>query len=472
MFSYFSKLFFIFIFIIGLVWAFLIFATPVYSGTSYNLEEICKSDQTVDNECQKLSKQDCRVLLENCLKYYEAESEEFQKNVTQKQAEKKTLQNQIYILENKIKQLDSQIYQSNLIIKDLKLQILDTQDSIDKTSLKIKEIKGNLTNILQLSYENDKKSYLEIFLAEEKISDFFNELMALESLNSKTQELLGKIKGLKSDLENQKDLMVGEKDESEKAVILQELQKKEQQGIQKEKSVILEKTKGEETLYQNYLAQSEKKAAEIRARIFELIGVPKAPTFGEVYEIAKYIKSVTGVRPALLLAVMTQESNIGKNVGQCYLKNPETGSGIVVYNSREISRVMNPQRDIPYFLEITKELGRDSYNTPVSCPMSFGWGGAMGPAQFIPDTWANPKYGYGQKVKEVTGKPADPWNIKDAFLAAGLYLRDLGASQDEFKAVMRYFSGYSWSKWEESYGRSVLSIASQYEEDIKQIEGL
>jgi len=46
----------------------------------------------------------------------------------------------------------------------------------------------------------------------------------------------------------------------------------------------------------------------------------------------------------------------------------------------------------------------------------------------------------------------------------------VGASQDEFKAVMRYFSGYSWTKWEEFYGKSVLAIKAQYEKDIKEIE--
>ena len=90
----------------------------------------------------------------------------------------------------------------------------------------------------------------------------------------------------------------------------------------------------------------------------------------------------------------------------------------------------------------------------------------MGPAQFIPDTWTK----YGEKVKEVTGKIADPWNIKDAFLGAGIYLKDLGVLNNEFKAVMRYFSGGSWSKWEEFYGNSVLNIAKQYEQDIKEIE--
>jgi membrane-bound lytic murein transglycosylase B len=196
--------------------------------------------------------------------------------------------------------------------------------------------------------------------------------------------------------------------------------------------------------------------------------VPKAPTFGEALEIAKFVSKITGIRPAFLLAVMTQESNIGKNVGQCYLVNFSTGEGVRAGTNKKEPRTMNPKRDIPYFLSITQDLGRDPHNTPVSCPMSYGWGGAMGPAQFIPETWV--KSGYGQKVKEITGRQADPWNINDAFLAAGLYLKDLGGLQNEFKAAMRYFSGNSWSKYEEFYGRSVLSIASQYEEDIKAIE--
>jgi membrane-bound lytic murein transglycosylase B len=131
-----------------------------------------------------------------------------------------------------------------------------------------------------------------------------------------------------------------------------------------------------------------------------------------------------------------------------------------------VAKVMNPTRDIPVFLQITQDLGRNYSDTPVSCPMSVGWGGAMGPAQFIPDTWNM----YDKKIEEITGRPADPWSIKDAFLAAGIYLKDLGVLNNEFRGVMKYFSGASWSKWEEFYGNSVLSIAKQYEEDIKDIQ--
>jgi membrane-bound lytic murein transglycosylase B len=119
-------------------------------------------------------------------------------------------------------------------------------------------------------------------------------------------------------------------------------------------------------------------------------------------------------------------------------------------------------------MELTQELKRDPFNTLVSCPMSFGWGGAMGPAQFIPSTWAK----YKERVKAITGS-ADPWNIKDAFVAAALYLADFGATKKtydaEWKAAMIYFSGSANAKYS-FYGNSVMAIALRYENEIKILE--
>jgi membrane-bound lytic murein transglycosylase B len=283
---------------------------------------------------------------------------------------------------------------------------------------------------------------------------------------------LSNIKVLKSSLETQKQSLDDEKEGLEKQVAVQTLQRQESAATQAEQNNLLKLT---ETEYQKQLAEkqnAEKQAQEIRSRIFELIGVPEAPTFGEALEIAKFVSTQTGIRPALLLAVLTQESNIGKNVGQCFLTNFQTGEGVRATSGVAQTKVMAPTRDVPHFLTITSELGRDPKNTPVSCPMKdsygnpVGWGGAMGPSQFIPSTWVL----YKEKLQAIIGKTPDPWNIKDAFLATGVYLKDLGAQTNEFTAVMKYFSGSSWSKWEEFYGRSVLAIAAQYEQDIKEIE--
>lgn len=419
---------------------------------------------------QNLSPAEEKKLLEEELQKVLEEIKKLDKEIAKTEKEKRTLQNEIYLLKRKIARLDLQIRENELTVKTLIIQIKETEKSIEKTSERIEQKRKQIVSILRAIYEQDQKSFLEILLSEDSLSEFFDSLNRLEMLYSENQKLLDEIKDLKSSLEVAKSSLDEEKIDLERLLTLQNLQKRESQRIKKEKDWLLKKTKGRESEYRKLLAQKKKRAAEIRARIFELIGVPKAPTFGEAYEVAKYVESLTGVRPAFLLAVLEQESRIGKNVGQCFLKDPKTGDGIVIKTGKKLSRVMNPKRDVPHFLSIAKELGRDPYNTPVSCPMKFGWGGAMGPAQFIPSTWMR----YKERISKIIKKTPDPWEIKDSFLAAALYLADYGAAEripeSEWKAAMIYFAGridlrFRW------YADKVMRRAEEFEKDIKILEG-
>lgn len=451
------------------------FLLPGFFVSAEDFSKSCELNN-IEKECASLSPSECRKLLEKCEQYYRDESDKIEQDITKTSQEKKTLESKISGLKKKITNLVYQINQSNLIIKDLGIQIQDTESSIEKTGLKIDDSKIKLANILRSIYEEDQKPIIEILFAEENISGFFDNLAALEILNTKSKDLLQNIKILKSNLEGQKQSLDQEKGDLEKMVQVQTIQKDQNSQTKKEQEYYLKLTEQE---YQKYLAEKQEvdqKAAEIRTRIFELIGVPKAPTFGEAYDIAKYVEIITGVRPAFLLAVLTQESNIGMNVGQCYLKNPDTGTGEVIRTSASISKVMKPARDVEPFLTITGELGRDPYNTAVSCPMSYGWGGAMGPAQFIPSTWMI----YRDELKQINGKPADPWDIKDSFLAAALYLADYGAAKQtddgEFNAALSYFAGSGWASsryskiYKRDYGYPVAAIADRYESDIAKIK--
>lgn len=401
----------------------------------------------------QMSPQEEKAALEKELKLLEEKIAQYDKDINKTDQEKKTLQNQIYTLKKKVEKLNLQIQQGNLVIKDLSLQIKDTEGSIDKTSLKIEDSKEKLSNILRLTYEEDQKSLVEVLLAEPKLSDFFDNLMALETLNAKNQELLNNIKNLKTDLSIQKESLDGEKDSLEKTVKVQVLQKQESEATKKDQEYFLKLT---EEQYQQKLKEKkdvEKQAAEIRAKLFRLIGVAKAPTFGEALEVAKNVAAIVNIRPALLLAVISQESAIGRNVGQCALTDLVTGSGKRISTGLPVSKLMKPTRDVQPFLGITAALGKDPYNTPVSCPLSVGYGGAMGPAQFIPSTWNL----YSDKLQGVLGRAGDPWAIIDSFTAAGLYLSDLGASAKtvsaEKSAASRYYGGSS------GYASSVMTRA-------------
>jgi len=457
----------LFLIVLGIM----VFFIPEFSlALDFNPAQLCPPFiKDIDNQCDKMGEEECRETLEECEKYYQKRSEDFQKEISVIEQKEKTLKNEIWALDNKIKNLNYKIYENNLIIKDLNFQIKDTKNSIENTSVEIENMKERLGQLLQLRYEYDKKSLLEILLIEEEISDFFADLVALDAINKETQELIVQIEDLNISLKNQKEFMVEEKEELENTQILVQVQKNESQNLQREKGELLERTKGQEALYQSYLEESKKKAQEIRERIFELAGTTEAPTFGEAYEIAKNVEKITGVRPAFLLAILRQESDIGKNVGQCYLTNVDTGSGKVIYNGKIVSRIMKPTRDVNPFLSITEELGRDPYKTPISCPLSIGYGGAMGPAQFIPSTWIL----YREELEGILKRPADPWKIKDAFLASALYLSKCGAKSQtrngEWKAAMIYFSGSTTNSNFYWYANQVLNKADEIEKEIQLI---
>lgn len=437
----------------------------------------CQQLSETPDSCQNLSSADCRAQLEQCAAYYDAQSSEIAKDITKTTAQKNTLRNQITLLKKKITGLEYQITQGTLMVKDLNLQINDTQTSINKTNVKIEDSQAQIAAILRTIYQEDQKPSIAILL-DGNLTDYFSNIAYLEKLSASVSDLLESTQNLAVYLASQKTKMDTEKGSLQKTIQTQTLQKQQNEQNKKQQDGYLKLT---EAQYQQQLqdkAVADKKAAGIRSRIFDLLGVSNAPTFGQAYDIAKYVSGLTGVRAAFLMAVLTQESNLGKNVGQCYLKNTKNGDGVKIKTGVFSPKTMSPTRDVPVFLTLIDEinegkgLARDALATPVSCVVyyngkPYGWGGAMGPAQFIPSTWVNG--GYGKKVSAITGKVADPWDIRDAFLANGLYLKALGGVSNEFNAAMKYYCGGSCSSYDKFYGNSVVSIANQYEADIRAI---
>ena len=258
-------------------------------------------------QSQNLTPTQERELLENQLKELESQIGAIEGDITKTQKEKDTLKNQIAVLRSKIQKLNLQIEQSTILIGDLRSQIQDTSASIEKTSAEIEKIKDQMGEVLRQVYQGNQKSKLEIVLGGETLSDFFGNLAALETLNVRLEEMLANMKELNDYLNDQHNALETEKESEENFVKIQLLQKQENQNLQAQTQNLLTQTQGKEAEYQRQLADKKKQAQQIRSRIFELIGVPQAPTFGEAVEIAKAAAAQPGVRPALLLAVLTQE---------------------------------------------------------------------------------------------------------------------------------------------------------------------
>lgn len=404
-----------------------------------------------------------RAELEAELKAIEQQIQAYEQELKVIKGEKNTLQNKIRQLRNKQAALNLQIQATNLKISDLEKKINLTLDDIKQQELLISSMRRQLSEYIRLMYQRDSFPVYYTFLLGGKLSDMMVDLEAYVQVSEGLQVLMDELRTTKSQLEAQAVVLSDQQEDNKNLLSLSVLQQQSLVSSVNEQNSILKQTQGRESEYQKQITVSKQRVAEIRGRIYQLLGVSQNITFGAAVEIATWVSGQTGVRAAFLLAVLTQESNLGKNVGTCNRPGdpPEKGWRVI----------MKPTRDQEPFLAITKELGMNPDETPVSCPMrnkdgsQLGWGGAMGPAQFIPSTWL----GYKARIEAFTGKsPANPWDIRDAFVAAAILLKANGADgtrDGEWKAAMRYFSGgtnpaYSF------YGNSVLELADGYADDI------
>lgn len=404
----------------------------------------------------------------------EAQLKEIEKQIAQDEATVASYKKQGKNLESEIKTLNARIAKLNLQIKSivLSLQKLDSDISVTKTKITttetdIDKYKNSLSAILQNLYENDQEGAIEMMMANPKMSDFFLNLNNLISIQDSLRTTLEKVVDLKNQLMDHKESLANQYDDVSQLKKYQELQQQIAKKTEQQKKDLLKETKGQESKYQEILNEKKKTAAQIRTRLYELLGGGEL-TFGEAYKFAKSASDATGVRAALILAVLDRESALGRNVGKCkYDVNP--------YYPAQANNptTMHPTRDIPKFLEITKELGLDPKNVFVSCPIprDGAWGGGMGPAQFIPSTWA----GYKSQIAALTGhNPPSPWNNADAFMATAIYLKNsgaIGSLYNEKVAAAKYYAGSGWKNHINGYGARVVEKAEEFQDDIDVLNG-
>lgn len=401
-----------------------------------------------------------REALEKELAELEKQIDQYESQVSTYQKQGKTLSSEVKSLDGKISKLNLQIKAIKLNLAQLDKKIGETQSQISITNENIDNNRTTLAGILRDIYQSERVSMMEIFLRSPKISDFFDDVNDLAILQNSLQQAIKKIEDLKKDLEEQKEQLSLARADQATLSAYQEAQKIETEKTKVQKNQLLAVTKNQESKYQELLVETKKTAAEIRSRLFKLLGGGEM-SFGEAYKFAKFAGDATGVDPAFILAILDRESALGKNVGRCTYKT-----------------AMHPTRDIPKFLEILKELNIDPESTSalVSCANSDGaYGGAMGPAQFIPSTWVL----YKERVEKITGSsPANPWRNGDAFVATGLYIQDAlkqceasysNQTSKERCAAARYYAGGNWKRHLWTYGEATVVRTNKFRDDIETI---
>jgi peptidoglycan hydrolase CwlO-like protein len=405
----------------------------------------------------------------------QAEIAEWQKVLDETRTKKNTLQGDVTSLNALIKKAEAEIKQRGVTITKLSSDINEKSEMITKFEDTLERGHASLAEMLRAQYEADERSIAELVLSAEDFTTFYGDVEALAFVRRDLRRLFEEVRSVKATTEAEKKALAAKRNQELDAKYDVELTKKQIATNEAEKKKLLNFTKDQEKAYSTVLAERQRRAEQIRNALFPLRDA-EGISFGVALEHAVYASQKTGVRAALILAILSQESDLGKNVGSCYVTNLETGDGAGKNTGTVFQKVMKAPRDTAPFEQITSALGLTWSVTPVSCPLgkvftsSRGYGGAMGPSQFIPSTWVL----YEKRLEERLDVPfANPWDAKHAIMATALYMQDLGAAGGTYtaerNAACRYYSGRACDSKKPTnytYGDSVIKKTESFQTNI------
>jgi len=399
------------------------------------------------------------------LEKVEAEIQQTQQTLSQQKVKSNTIEGQVNVLKSEINKAQAVINEKSKTITRLGSDIDIKEQTVSQLNEKMERSKDTVAELLRATNQFDDVSLPEIILSYDNISDFFSVVDTLVVVQASMDQLFDQIRELRGLTEEEKIKLEEKKNKEADAKAEVEREKQKVAAKKGEQDSLLAVSKNTEKTYQQLLDEKNAKAAAIRSALFRLrdsAGI----SFGEALEFAKVAGKATGVRPAFILAILKQESNLGQNVGTC--NRPGDPEEKKWYNIMPGPTSGSWRDDQTNYKKIVEALGRPIDGTPLSCPMGAGWGGAMGPSQFIPTTWLS----YAPRIEAALGvKIADPWNPRDAFTATSFYVSDLGATAQTYTAektaALKYYAGSNWSlPQNQFYGNQVMAHAAEMQASI------
>ncbi len=392
--------------------------------TEEEKEELKEVEKKIEKEKEKIEEK--KEEIEGELEKVEAQKSNLQQNLNVVQQSLVSAQQSIKETEGEIESREQEIERHNK-----ELELLNQKKELYQRAL--------ASTLRRLNYQQNEATFISIFNSENE-SKFLGLADDYDVLKDDVLDLVNEINNTKEITQNKKREVQGVVEEKKDLHLLQQ---KQEQTLASEKN----QTQSEISSKQATISELNTKLAEVESDLSSLLG--ESVEAGDIGEAAEFASKKTGVRKSFILGMLVKETNLGRYTGGCTYKKSRMGDT----NSK-------------IFKRICKDLGYDYKKKKVSCPLSYGIGGAMGVAQFMPTTWVH----YESRIEKYTGhSPADPWSLTDGVMAMAEYLKDSGASSKsgEFDAARRYYCGSNISRSVcVNYANDVMYWAKNYKDRL------
>ncbi len=342
---------------------------------------------------------------------------------------KKETDVQVRTLTKELESLDSEISSSqrnldltNKDIEGIQLELADTRAYISTLEQTIAAQKKLIKEYISTLYTQKDVSLFEVMLSQDQLSDLVGSVQKTGVMQDSIGESITLVEAKEKEIVAEKKHLFDKEEELLALKQAQEQQKSLLEQTQSDKETLLAQTRGEQSEFEALLKQSFATKQNLLNSVRLLGGSdgrPGAISLEEAYAIAVRNAARFGnkIRPEYMVGILKVESGLGANVGRSFYKDSLSGCAARPGNNTRIKY----QKEEETFERIVRDLGLPLTQPVSGCPFPnypSGTGGAMGPAQFMPTTWA----GYEPRLRQLKGGPVSPWNIEDAMLAMGLKL--------------------------------------------------
>ncbi|MCK4591897.1 lytic murein transglycosylase [Candidatus Parcubacteria bacterium] len=440
------------------------------------LVEIVKSVEEEREEINVEEVNNKKEELKEEIKKVEEEIKKVNTELKEVQQKARTFKREISIYNNKIYKNELEVKETRLAIEESDMEMDEIKEKIEEGEIKKEAYRKNLKDLFKLLYVYEQNSILEILMTEDSFSDFFNKVDAMESVKNEVFKTIVNLKNQKEELDLRSEELTEQQEEKGQLIQIRAYQNESLSELKIQNNELLDITKGEEKQFQQLLAENKNILPSLRAQLYDLQSLGQKIEIDDAFSAAKLIGSAIGVRPAYLLGILKVESNLGKNTGSgnweddmygCYMRLSK------IYPLRKAHYIKRAETEKNAFFSIVDRLNLDPMSVRVSKEPTYGCGGAMGPAQFIPSTWL----AYESRVSSVTRHyPPNPWNLTDAMAAMAVKVSDIpgvigGDYNSEYEAAGRYLGGRSWrTKGLFFYPNKVMLYANLYEEELNSLD--
>lgn len=194
----------------------------------------------------------------------------YEENIKIKQQETLNLQNELAVLDIQIANTNNEIEKVKTEIEEINLEIEKLKKQIEEKEQQLSREKEKLAEFIRILNYYDQKTYLEIFIVNKSLSEFFDQMKQAQDIEKSIKGTVDEVKGLKKDLENKKT------EREIKRKELEDLQEKlnnnvfNQEAQKDYKTDLLAVTKLNEAKFEELLDQAKQEQQQANSEISTL----------------------------------------------------------------------------------------------------------------------------------------------------------------------------------------------------------